>query len=53
MSGEDAGVLLFRVSRKKYARAGATTDLVVAGGRAPMLIGFGPDGVLRGVLTGV
>jgi hypothetical protein len=48
----EAGVLgHFVAGLKNYALTGATAYLVLAGGRAPMLIGFGPDGVLQGLLT--
>ena len=48
-----AGVMgHFTAGLKNYALSGATAYLVLAGGRAPMIIGFGPDGTLQGMLTG-
>lgn len=48
----EAGVMgHFTAGLKNYALAGATAYLVLAGGRTPMLIGFGQDGSLQGLLT--
>lgn len=47
-----AGVMgHFTAGLKNFALAGATAYLVLAGGRTPMLIGYGPDGSLQGLLT--
>ncbi len=47
-----AGVLgHFVAGLKNYALTGATAYLVLTGCRAPMLIGFGPDGALQVLLT--
>lgn len=48
----DAGIMgHFTAGLKNYALAGATAYLVLAGARAPMLIGVGPDGNWQGLLT--
>ena len=48
----EAGVLgHFVAGLKNYALTGATAYLVLTGCRAPMLIGFGPDGALQVLLT--
>jgi uncharacterized membrane protein YphA (DoxX/SURF4 family) len=48
----EAGVLgHFVAGLKNCALTGATAYLVLASGRAPMLIGFGPGGTLHGLLT--
>lgn len=48
----DAGVMgHFTAGLKNYALAGATAYLVLAGARAPMLIGIGAHGEWQGLLT--
>lgn len=48
----DAGVMgHFTAGLKNFALAGATAYLVLAGARAPMLIGLGPQGDWQGLLT--
>lgn len=48
----EAGVMgHFTAGLKNFALAGATAYLVLAGGRTPTLIGFGPDWRLQELLT--